>query len=275
MSVSAPEPESRNYLFVCGAPRSGTTAIAQLLNRHPKIVVGIERYKNLKPADLGEHLFAVERFFDFRPTDTNVRARNVYSRLEKKYRNTTWRGDKVPRYYTRYDTLFEKFEKSVVIFMLRDVHAVASSWNKRAEDPEDKWPEGNNYVQAVKEWNASLSLTLESKEKYGDRMLVVEYERLFSGDADVLHGILRKMKLQAPKVLLRQFEIMTRDWEKRTQKPSSVRDGQARFVDANADLQSYSKLKSFADRDALPQGELHRAGKKAPPIKRNNDMDFI
>jgi hypothetical protein len=275
MNDSPPGPDHQNYLFICGAPRSGTTATAQLLNRHPKVAVGIERYKNLKPADLGEHLFANERFFDFRPTDTNVRAQNVYSRLEKKYQNATWRGDKVPRYYTRYDTLFEKFESSIVVFMLRDVHAVASSWNKRAEDPEDKWPEGNNYVQAVKEWNESLALTLESRQKYGERLLVVEYERLFSGDIDVLHGILRKMKLLAPKVLLRQFDIMTRDWEKRIQKTSSARDGQVRFIDANADVQSYSKLKSFADRDASPQGDAPPAGKRRPPIKRNNDMDFI
>ncbi|WP_405196631.1 sulfotransferase [Zarconia navalis] len=37
--------KSGKFLFVCGCPRSGTTAIAKLLNYHSKVILGMERYK--------------------------------------------------------------------------------------------------------------------------------------------------------------------------------------------------------------------------------------
>jgi hypothetical protein len=253
MTDAASEAEQKSYLFICGAPRSGTTAIAQLLNRHPRIALGIERYKNIGPAGLDEHLFEQQRFFDFRSTDTNVRALATYARLEKKYANAIWLGDKVPRYYTRYDALFEKFSNSVVIFMLRDVHAVAASWNKRAEDPEDTWPEGNDYVQAVREWNDSIELTLEFKQKYRNRLLVVEYEKLFSGDAAVLRRILRRLELEPSKSFLRQFRTTTRNWTDRSQRQFGERDGQSRYIDTHADMKKCAALKRLAVKGTVAQ----------------------
>ena len=273
MNDEVSAPRRLNYLFICGAPRSGTTAIAQLLNHHPKISVGIERYKNVKPADLGEHLFVRERFFDFRPTDTNIRARKTYVQLETKYQNARWLGDKVPRYYTRYDALFEHFRKSVVIFMLRDIHAVASSWNKRAQDPEDKWPENNNYIEAVREWNEALALTLKIGEKYRNRLLVVEYEQLFCGNVAVLTNILARLNLVAPNNVLRLFQNMTRDWEKRYQKSLIECEWQAYFINANADIESYAKLRDAAVQNVAQEGDRRAAKMKSS--KRNAETDFI
>jgi hypothetical protein len=250
MSSGVPEPERRNYLFVCGAPRSGTTATAQLLNRHPDIAIGIERYKNLGAAGLGERLFDRERFFDFRETDTNVRALSTYARLEKKYDDAKWVGDKVPRYYTRYEALFEKFKESVVIFVLRDIHAVASSWNKRAEDPEDTWPEANDYVQAVREWNEALERTLAYKQKYRNRLMIIEYEKLFSGDILVLKRILRRLELDAPRSMVRQFRKMTQSWSERSHKPAAEREGQRAFIREHADMKKCAQLKRLAVKGA-------------------------
>ena len=246
MSDGAAETARRNYIFVCGAPRSGTTAITQLLNFHPNIVIGIERYKNVKRADLCEQLFTAERFFDFRQSDTNVLFPGTYLKLREKYRDATWIGDKWPRYYTRYEELFEKFEDCVVIFMLRDVHAVASSWNKRAENPADRWPESNDYTRAVEEWNLSLKRTLEFKRKYKNRLLIVEYEQLFSGDIVIFKRILHRLNLAMPKPLLRRFRGITRNWDERSRKPLAQREGQTDFVNAHADMQSCAKLRRLA-----------------------------
>jgi Sulfotransferase family len=65
------------YCFVFGCPRSGTTAVVRLLQAHPRVVIGMERHKFLLSrrrdrAKFGPALFEPERFFDFRPGDTNV-----------------------------------------------------------------------------------------------------------------------------------------------------------------------------------------------------------
>ena len=37
----------KNFLFISGTPRSGTTVLTLLLSYHEKIALGIERYKYL------------------------------------------------------------------------------------------------------------------------------------------------------------------------------------------------------------------------------------
>ena len=66
--------QSRRFLFVCGVARSGTTVLARLLNNHPQVAVGVERYKyrfmrRALPADPAS-LFTRERFFSYDPEDS-------------------------------------------------------------------------------------------------------------------------------------------------------------------------------------------------------------
>ena len=42
------------YLFVTGCPRSGTTALVELLASHYAIVIGMERYKYVARDDAPE-----------------------------------------------------------------------------------------------------------------------------------------------------------------------------------------------------------------------------
>jgi hypothetical protein len=56
-------PSSRNLLFVCGTPRSGTTAMQALLAGDDRIALGMERYGSYLGADFNEGLFTKERFF--------------------------------------------------------------------------------------------------------------------------------------------------------------------------------------------------------------------
>ncbi|NEP86465.1 MAG: sulfotransferase [Okeania sp. SIO2C2] len=64
------------YLFVCGCARSGTTAITKLLNAHPLIAIGVERYKHYAKQDLihklSPALFKLSVFFDIREEQTNI-----------------------------------------------------------------------------------------------------------------------------------------------------------------------------------------------------------
>lgn len=244
MNTGMSEPTSRKYLFVCGVPRSGTSAITSLLNEHPKIALGLERYRRVPRAALNENLFSKAQFFDFQPSDLT---KGLYARLEEKYDDAAWLGDKVPRYYTKYRQLFDRFENSIVIYMLRDIHAVSSSWNRRADNPDDiRWSESNDYVSAVAEWNFSLQQTAKFKEQYPDRLLIVQFERFYCGNVAALETILHKLALSAPRRMLQRFQAMTRDWDARSKKPLCEREGQFGYIESHADRHTYSELMKLA-----------------------------
>ena len=89
----------RKYLFICGTPRSGTSALVILIGAHSKLALGIERFKYYlnKPNRekwLGTYLFTKSRFFDFSDGATNVKPNennfytNYYASLEEKYNQT-------------------------------------------------------------------------------------------------------------------------------------------------------------------------------------------
>ena len=69
---------TRSFLFVCGFPRSGTTALWRLLNSDKRLALGVERFgtKFSSREFLTPELFETERFFDAQSVDT------FYSDLE-------------------------------------------------------------------------------------------------------------------------------------------------------------------------------------------------
>ncbi|NNE74056.1 MAG: hypothetical protein HKN26_10355, partial [Acidimicrobiales bacterium] len=44
---SEPAPGDRNFLFVAGCARSGTTALTNLLNQHADLAISIERFNRI------------------------------------------------------------------------------------------------------------------------------------------------------------------------------------------------------------------------------------
>ncbi|RYG98832.1 MAG: sulfotransferase [Alphaproteobacteria bacterium] len=190
----------KRFLFLCGVPRSGTTAFAELLNLHPQIAVGVERYKSLamsgKTIDqFTPGLFDKERFFDFRETDTNVRADAAYEIMRNKYSEAKWVGDKVPRYYTKLRFIFERFPNPIVFYIVRDIYDVSQSWNARARNEKDRWPSENDYQKAPDEWNKGNALALKWLDEAPENFFVVSYKSLFSSGEDKVRLILEKLDL--------------------------------------------------------------------------------
>src|SRR5262245_12719388 len=100
--TGTPEPR---FLFVCGVGRSGTTALAHLVDSHPDVVLGVARFTGLwNPARIAEMrpaLFARDRFFDFSDGLTNITpelapkwARH-YDHAAEKYDRARFLGDKM------------------------------------------------------------------------------------------------------------------------------------------------------------------------------------
>jgi len=175
------------YLFICGCPRSGTTALWRTISGHEKIAVGVERYihRMIPKFTLTQEFFTKERFFNWKKGDTHFPGPEhspYYAELEPRYEACSYFGDKVPPMYVNYETLFENFPEAYVIFIFRNIFDVAQSYLNRLDNPKDGWKK--DHTVAVKEWNTSLGKTLQLKRK-GAKILCVEYEEIFMDEFDL------------------------------------------------------------------------------------------
>jgi len=240
-------------LFVCGCPRSGTTAVWRLLTRHPKIGMGVERYINKVDGnfiELTPELFNKDRFFDLQEGDTHfpdltsAGAGRYYKDLEPRYHKCEWLGDKVPILYKNYHGLFYRFPKVHVVYVLRDVFDIAESFETRLKDSEDNWD--HDYKDAVKKWNESLVTTLDYKKK-GHRIYCIDYKELFYAEYELekifepldlevfkeLYTFYRNEKIFAQRLLDRRVPLLN--------------PAQKDYIKKHADFKSYEALKSMKD----------------------------
>lgn len=171
----------RQTVIVCGCPRSGTTALAMLLNHHPEACIGIERFSHLllsgsPPGDL----FTPARFADVRFGDTfheGFRAEERALGLPGKAATARLIGDKVPKAYRHYGAIAEAFPGIRFLFIVRRPDAVAASYKRRATDPADRdWREGS-VEDAISDWNEAVGATLYWRRRVP--ILPVSFEALF------------------------------------------------------------------------------------------------
>lgn len=181
---------NRSYLFIAGCPRSGTSALAQLIGAHGSVIIGMERYGHLVDPEnfrLTPSHFEKERFTRVAPGDTFYDDFDQGHRwdpaIRGKFGNERYIGDKRPELFLVYDELFRVFDPLTVLFIFRNIRDVASSWNARIDDGTN-WPKSFDYRRAVNSWNQSLRLTLRAKSE-GKNIICVRYEDMFDRNCDV------------------------------------------------------------------------------------------
>lgn len=173
----------RNFVFLCGCGRSGTTALAELVSCHSDVAIGDERFAGKAIAgDLEPGLFTPERFKDFRPedgchTDTYLGDSRFEPILHKLHAAKVI-GDKVPTLFRNLDQL-ERFPDARVVFIVREPFGVAKSFTARARNAEDRnWDNDHDYRAAVAEFNEAIAAILAYRET-GKPSLVLDYDGLF------------------------------------------------------------------------------------------------
>ncbi|MGE0682734.1 MAG: sulfotransferase [Candidatus Binatia bacterium] len=174
-----------NYVFICGCPRSGTTFLANFLNKHPRICIGIERYGNLFFKEpLTTALFKRDRFFDIRSGDTFYTSLDFSDIYEKKYKffdSSILVGDKIPLLFRYLDQLKINFPGARLVFCVRNIFDVASSYERRALDRNDTtWATDKDALASIVDWNSSLHSFL--KHGSGFNAYVFDYDLFFNGD---------------------------------------------------------------------------------------------
>lgn len=184
-----------------GCPRSGTTALTVLLNSHPSVAVGIERYARrfLRSEFLDRSLYEPERFFGVKAGDTFYDDLDSFdpgaAALRAKYGEALYRGDKIPMLFLRLPQLLDAFgDDARIIFIFRNPVDVAASFKQMQLDPNEvHWPKDSGVRDAVKNWNAAIQAALPYLDDR--RVQLVQYEALFQA-GEGLSGLFAYLRLE-------------------------------------------------------------------------------
>jgi hypothetical protein len=236
------------YVFVTGCARSGTSAMVDLVNSDHRVVLGMERFKYLR-GRLRRHHFDPQYFLNPTPDETNLTGRR-YEALRRKWSEGTPRvvGDKL-RIRNNVEVVIDligELGDVRLLYMLRELPGVASSYNKRATKETDvNWREGTDYRKAVDHWNGSLRALRELHDAgYGDRVLVVSYEHLFSGETGQAGRIAGFMGLERSEEIQRGLRRSLRRHPEL--KRGEDLDPEARaYLDEHADAELYRWARSL------------------------------
>ena len=175
----------KGYLFISGCGRSGTSALAQLIGSHKRIILGMERYGHLvnnNNFSLTKSHFTKERFLNINENDTFYNDFDEFHKWDPNIKNKfvegyDYIGDKRPELYLAIEKLNKIFNYPKHIYIYRNIYDVAMSWEHRA-NVEKSWPEQRNYKMAVSNWNESLKIALDAVKKYKN-FACVKYENLY------------------------------------------------------------------------------------------------
>lgn len=204
----------KDYLFVAGCPRSGTSILALIIGSHHEVCIGIERFsKHVIPKfKMKKALYEHDRFFDFREEDTFLdfsRHQNLFDyheMLKRRWEKAKYVGDKIPVLFDFYDKMIEEFHtegKLRIAFIYRNVYDVLNSYQaKIVTDP--NW--NKTFERGIKNWNESLYKSIQLK-KEGFPICPVEYESLFfAEDTQELEKLFDFLKLDITEPVRKRFE---------------------------------------------------------------------
>ena len=199
------------YLFVCGCPRSGTTAMWRLLAAARQVVIGVERYA-LRMDRIDPSMFTRERFLRVEEGDTFYNDLEGFSPYYKhvpvRFKNARWIGDKSPRLYDWFDNLKAQFPGATVLIMYRNIFDVASSYKRRAQDETYTfWGREQGVQAALTDWTRSLQAYLKHREDGRLDLVPVCYERLLSRH-EGLETLFEHLGLPVDDAVRAQYERM-------------------------------------------------------------------
>lgn len=195
-------------IFIVGMPRSGTTMLRSILNKHPRIAISYETHfinfwmQEHRDIDISDKkqferfwnkFAASDRFLSLQISKDLVFARIrkypsinwkiIFDCLMKEYANKIGKercGEKTPAHYAFLDVLFEWYPDCRVIWMVRDPRAVAASY---LQTP---WSNGS-IIGPARRWKSSIQFLI--KREKDKRILILKYEDLVNEKVNYLEKV--------------------------------------------------------------------------------------
>jgi len=252
-------------LFVCGAPRSGTTAMQALLTADKRIVLGMERYGAYLNDEFGPQLFSKQRFFDFEsdPRD-RTRSRPYYEEVAASHFDAAeYIGDKIPLLYLEFDRVTKVYPEAKFVVLLRNIIDICNSYQNRKDDPADNWSLDVN--DAVRHWNQLLDfLQLHAADP---RIKWVVYEDFFT-DIQRYEDVYSFLGLGFEDALRQEYQNILDKTDRRLQRSqTALSDAQKLFIYKNANFSLYqSILNQEMARAVAPKQEVKPVAKSREPM---------
>ena len=205
----------KEYLFVSGLPRSGTTALGSLLNLSPDIALFVELYGYQRPYSPGcfDEAVVRERLRGHRHERKN-------EEILEKSRCSRFLGDKRPNFIWRYPETMLQFERERVhiVHVMRSIEAVCASYQRRAEDPGDqRWTRARDFRRAIQDWNVTLGWVvdvLEERAESNANIIFVNYANVLTKHKAAM-GVFRDVGCQVDARLEASVSAFTRKSERR------------------------------------------------------------
>lgn len=252
---------SKGFVFICGNPRSGTTALGDLLNKDHRLIIGNERYRRVRKG-LGPEHFTRERFFEPTPHETSflparlipegVKGYSIWPEDEAELRrkwnspDLAYVGDKAPFYIRQLPHLRDAFPGCKLVVLLRDPVSVADSYVRRAENPDDHWPSENDHTVAIEHWNQSIEDLNNYLVRFGlQDLFIVDYQTFYSGDRTYLRSLYRFLELDTSQFVERQFVEATRDSDRRSARQLHLSPDDEMAVRTQANWAGYQRLEQL------------------------------
>lgn len=189
-----PDNPHKDYVFVAGAPRSGTSTFGRLLSWHPEIAMFTERYRPY----LGYHPNMFRRRPLYFENNAHVHAAQ-HSAQAGKLDACAWIGDKRPNfaYGLPFTTPNFVHHNLVVLHLARNPHEICWSY-EHVSDKDHHFSGG--YRLACDEINANNRALL----RYAPHFHVIDYGKLYAGVENLL-SIFELLKVQVTDDLKARF----------------------------------------------------------------------
>jgi hypothetical protein len=232
--------QQRDMLFVCGAPRSGTTGLWRLLIQDPRIVLGMERHgSRLRKEHFRPELYEKDHFFDFETYPNLARVASSYYQSEavSRFPSAIYVGDKLPLLFQSYKFFSRVFPTAKLIVLLRNIFDICESYQARLDDASDNWK--FTVTDAVAHWNSLLDFLSERGNE--PRIKVIIYEQFLS-DVRVYRDLYQFLGLSEDEGFAERYEHMLQDAQRLMQRRAAlVSDGQKLEVLRTAKLGLYAQ----------------------------------
>jgi len=180
-----------DYIFVVGSPRSGTTLLAVLLDRHSRICVTPEtaffdEFKSLNDLRTWPRVPELKLSFDAivaRDPKTPAAVLATMLDLYAEAHGKTRCGEKTPHHLRHVPTLMTSFPRAKVVCMLRDERDATRSLMSVP------WFKGNRFTATLL-WKRTARRMKRFAARYPDRFTVVRYEELVANPTDVMTRVM-------------------------------------------------------------------------------------